>query len=420
MKCYKCNANVKEGALFCTQCGTKLPLINENNHTENKKSFSECPRCNATVKDGAMFCTQCGTKLDDCTNENIKTNDNNIQDEKHSPIVLENEKQNNDVVNSSNLKDETCSDCKVKKNKVLFWIITAVITMGLLIVLVNTYKTSEHNENVESSIINEKQLNEENKAKIIARIEKIFEDVTLHNNTEEKYLSKSLRELMDKAYSLADGPGYLEADIWTETQDWDTVTANILDCSFANKTFASVHIEVINTRSNDNCYSLGVRRLDFIFEKGDWFVDNIISEAYNGSFKKYTKDFIYDIEGYQEQKHENTFSNSGNNNTSNVHKQKYLDIEFRIKQDVLNYLNDFDFVSKNGDVIHFDDANLYYNNRILSTSIDIVEFRRNSALIHATGPYGRSKYMIGLEEYSHFIYDTNDGTIYEEKAKSFR
>lgn len=48
IKCPNCGKTVHKGK-FCSECGYKFPLI--------------CPNCGAELKDGAKFCFECGTKI---------------------------------------------------------------------------------------------------------------------------------------------------------------------------------------------------------------------------------------------------------------------------------------------------------------------------------------------------------------------
>ena len=49
MQCPKCQADNKEGAKFCGECGAKLSLI--------------CPQCNSENDPGNKFCNECGQNL---------------------------------------------------------------------------------------------------------------------------------------------------------------------------------------------------------------------------------------------------------------------------------------------------------------------------------------------------------------------
>ncbi len=54
MKCLKCGNEVREGAQFCRECGTKIVL--------SKPCF--CRVCGNKISDGSKFCPFCGAKLD--------------------------------------------------------------------------------------------------------------------------------------------------------------------------------------------------------------------------------------------------------------------------------------------------------------------------------------------------------------------
>ncbi|TCS81403.1 zinc-ribbon domain-containing protein [Pectinatus cerevisiiphilus] len=50
-KCPHCGALLHDEATFCTECGTKQPVI------------EICPACHATLSEGTKFCTQCGAAI---------------------------------------------------------------------------------------------------------------------------------------------------------------------------------------------------------------------------------------------------------------------------------------------------------------------------------------------------------------------
>ncbi len=49
MKCSACEAENKDGAKFCNECGAPLSL--------------RCPHCGSGVRAGQKFCDECGTPL---------------------------------------------------------------------------------------------------------------------------------------------------------------------------------------------------------------------------------------------------------------------------------------------------------------------------------------------------------------------
>ena len=60
MRCRRCNAEIEDGSLFCSECGAKQEEIVKE-QTEVKFLF--CPNCGTKLEQGAMFCSECGTKL---------------------------------------------------------------------------------------------------------------------------------------------------------------------------------------------------------------------------------------------------------------------------------------------------------------------------------------------------------------------
>ncbi len=73
--CPKCGAKVREGAKFCTECGSPMGSVCPKCGavlSAGAKFCSECgqklqtvcPKCGAEVSPGAKFCTECGQKLD--------------------------------------------------------------------------------------------------------------------------------------------------------------------------------------------------------------------------------------------------------------------------------------------------------------------------------------------------------------------
>ncbi len=59
MICKTCGAEVKDDAIFCQACGTRID------------SMKPCPKCGKLIEEGASFCNYCGTRIDGkviCTN----------------------------------------------------------------------------------------------------------------------------------------------------------------------------------------------------------------------------------------------------------------------------------------------------------------------------------------------------------------
>ena len=93
----------------------------------------KCPKCNSEIKKGALFCTQCGTRLFDSENdllfENIIKDDAEVasvitSDEKENIIIKEgNNKTPNDITSISVRQECSKQLISHKKSKVLYVII---------------------------------------------------------------------------------------------------------------------------------------------------------------------------------------------------------------------------------------------------------------------------------------------------------
>lgn len=63
MNCKNCNAEMKEGALFCQECGAKVG-------DDLPETSLKCAKCGAELEPGIKFCSQCGTVVTDGQTEN--------------------------------------------------------------------------------------------------------------------------------------------------------------------------------------------------------------------------------------------------------------------------------------------------------------------------------------------------------------
>lgn len=79
--CTNCGAPLKDGQIFCINCGSKVGTspLSEAQHVdasdkteiitpepvqaEMEESLSKCPSCGAELGDGQVFCINCGTKV---------------------------------------------------------------------------------------------------------------------------------------------------------------------------------------------------------------------------------------------------------------------------------------------------------------------------------------------------------------------
>lgn len=77
--CNKCNAKIKPGSNFCTECGKPVDEPHAENGkvveldkkelpTSELKSDIRCPQCNHKFNSEDTFCTECGFKIDRISN----------------------------------------------------------------------------------------------------------------------------------------------------------------------------------------------------------------------------------------------------------------------------------------------------------------------------------------------------------------
>jgi RNA polymerase subunit RPABC4/transcription elongation factor Spt4 len=57
--CSNCNAQIKQEARFCTNCGAPQDTPEPEVAVETK----DCPNCGATLEKDAKFCPECGTTM---------------------------------------------------------------------------------------------------------------------------------------------------------------------------------------------------------------------------------------------------------------------------------------------------------------------------------------------------------------------
>lgn len=65
--CPRCGAKTKPSMVYCSNCGLKLQVDNEEEkqNTEQVKPLF-CSKCGAPLEADTAFCTECGNKVEDC------------------------------------------------------------------------------------------------------------------------------------------------------------------------------------------------------------------------------------------------------------------------------------------------------------------------------------------------------------------
>lgn len=68
MRCPNCGEYNEEGAIFCGECGMRLPKVAENKK-EKERNETICIACGEPLEKDALFCGNCGARVADLENE---------------------------------------------------------------------------------------------------------------------------------------------------------------------------------------------------------------------------------------------------------------------------------------------------------------------------------------------------------------
>ena len=136
MKCKYCNAELKQGAKFCPNCGKEV------------LEFDICISCGRQIKVGATFCPHCGKKQNDVVVEPEQVNEVQPQepeivqeDPVATPVVVEQPQEHEDKKVESEPPsnsvqeeiDDTEQPYESKPNfKKWLWIIGAILLLGII------------------------------------------------------------------------------------------------------------------------------------------------------------------------------------------------------------------------------------------------------------------------------------------------
>ena len=273
IKCNNCGTMLPDTVNFCTECGTKLDKVEETKST--------CSNCGSELREGANFCVECGS---------VQTQENNIDGEVSDSYIAAN--------------------VKVKKKNWINILLIVVITLVVSVFCYNKFIENEAyeedvamseetvNNTKEYSRYTEREEAEQEKAlgSIKTRLNDICKDISANKDT-RKYLSVRLKGYVDNALKIEEEKElygeYLDADMWTNTQDNETVTAEILDYTIGDEENISVKVLFKDSYFGD----LVTKILDFRFENNNWFVNDMFSANYSNSFFVYTNNFINSNDG---------------------------------------------------------------------------------------------------------------------------
>lgn len=142
-------------------------------------------------------------------------------------------------------------------------------------------------ENTESSANASGKKAQKGDEDIIARVKAIYEDVFNEYNEalesesipqsspDEKYCSADWNKVLDKvtefdAVNNPDGIGFFDADYWVMGQDFNEVSISDVQVTERSKDNNKAKVEF----KLHNAGSTSVVRLDMVYEKDNWFIDN--------------------------------------------------------------------------------------------------------------------------------------------------
>lgn len=301
MNCPKCNSPLKEGANFCTECG------------ETISQQRICTNCGAEIKDTAMFCTHCGAKQTKdsslisedaykCANtrtiENSTIETEPSQQESETNILHENKEE----------KESSQNTTKKKKKSGWIWgiilIIITVIAASVTLYIQYSgltdgmaYNTPQKDSETSTERANERTgnpppLNERSKTKeyLAMIIKKMYTPIS-EPPRYIFYLSREFKALDTYAQEVAMRNkkwDYRSYYIWYDSKEYNNPSIEVLNISFKSNIKALVTYKVIDSHLGE----LTQKVATFIFEHGDWYVDDLYSKKTKVAEKKYMSDFI--------------------------------------------------------------------------------------------------------------------------------
>ena len=278
MKCKYCNAELKQGAKFCPNCGKEA------------SDFDVCVSCGKQIKIGASFCPHCGASQKEKVNpiqeiENDKSEVTNVE-------FVESKKQEEiPVAESHEEVEEVClTDEEDENSKKWLWTLVAVLLIGIggggfYFWKTNMGSSLQSVNNPEETVTETGVTDLKSVEAINARLTSIFSeafDSEKSDNRDEDYMvnkffSKEYRELFAK---VKERDKCLDDELmgfWGMDCIWDCEVgypdeANIISINYFNDNDTEAYARVKFIRHE---ISERLIVMELILEDGNWYIDDI-------------------------------------------------------------------------------------------------------------------------------------------------
>lgn len=110
MHCGNCGANMNEDEIFCSKCGTKKEVVEQQNEMNNA-AISFCPGCGNKLSQGESFCAKCGKKVEAVANTKAKETKEEVVPTEEKEEVVASEEEVQEEVTSVETKKENKTFC---------------------------------------------------------------------------------------------------------------------------------------------------------------------------------------------------------------------------------------------------------------------------------------------------------------------
>ena len=296
--CPHCGASVNNGDAFCQNCGKRIDDIPS---TEEEPTITQkkCPHCGASVIEGDVFCADCGKKID----EAVPVTEPKPIKQETTPIE---EVENNEIIDEY---EEQPSFMK----QYLPYIIGGFVVLALAIgyyVWNNSKSEGTTQQIAVADTLNTDSVSSSSQDIIIERVKSIYDDSGKQSSNGESYwLTAELNSLIkeDREVTPTGDIGCIDYDIWSLSQDegYSSIDVNSTEILSDTKAIANITLKYPN-------YSPKVLKLILKHERGDWFIDDFITD-FEGKESSFKQDLIDCIKSTKENQLEQEETDSVSN-----------------------------------------------------------------------------------------------------------